>query len=145
MRENEIGKQVVDAAYQIHCRLGPGLLESVYEFALTKEFQKRGLSFERQKSIPVTYEDEILEVAFRADIVVENKVLLELKSVEAIHDIHKKQVLTYLRLSGCRLGYLVNFNVGRIKDGISRIVNQLPEENSNSYNLRGVGENSLSL
>ena len=125
MTENEIAKQVVDAAFKIHTQLGPGLLESVYEAVLTYELRKRGLRVVRQKPIPVVYEEVQLEEGFRADLVIEDKVIIELKSVEAIAPVHKKQVLTYLRLSNLRLGLLINFGEALIKDGISRVVNGL--------------------
>ena len=125
MTENEISKQIVDAAFKIHIRLGPGLLESVYEAVLAYELRKRGLRVERQKVIPVVYEEVRLDEGFRADLVVEDKVIIELKSVEAIARVHKKQVLTYLRLSNLRLGLLINFGEELIKDGISRVVNGL--------------------
>jgi GxxExxY protein len=122
MTENEISKQVVDAAFKIHTQLGPGLLESVYEAVLAYELRKRGLRVVRQKPIPVVYEEVRLEEGFRADLVVEDKVIIELKSVEAIARVHKKQVLTYLRLANLRLGLLINFGEELIKDGISRVV-----------------------
>lgn len=125
MTENEISKQVVDAAFKIHTRLGPGLLESVYEAVLTYELRKRGLCVERQKAIPVVYEEVRLDEGFRADLVVEGKVIIELKSVEAVARVHKKQVLTYLRLSNLRLGLLINFGEELIKNGITRVVNGL--------------------
>jgi len=125
MTENELSKQIVDAAFQIHLKLGPGLLESVYEAVLAYELRKRGLRVDRQKSMPVLYEEVRLEEGFRADLVVEDKVIIELKSVEAIAPVHKKQVLTYLRLSSLKLGLLINFGEELIKDGISRIVNGL--------------------
>ena len=125
MTENEISKQVVDAAFKVHTKLGPGLLESVYEAVLAYELRKRGLRVERQKPIPVVYEEVRLDEGFRADLVVEDKVILELKSVEAVARVHKKQVLTYLRLSNLKLGLLINFGEELIKDGISRVVNGL--------------------
>lgn len=128
MIENEIAKQVVDAAFKIHTKLGPGLLESVYETILAHEMQKRGLSFARQVAIPVVYEDLHFDEGFRADLIVENKLIIELKSVETLMPVHKKQLLTYLRLSDKRLGLLINFNSPLIKDGIVRLVNGLPEQ-----------------
>lgn len=127
MTENQIGKEIVDSVLKVHRHLGPGLLESVYESVLVYELNKRGLKTERQKNIPVKYDGQLLEVGFRADIIVEDKVLLELKSIESIHDVHKKQALTYLKLSGIKLGYLINFNVSLVKDGIVRIANGLDE------------------
>ena len=123
--ENEIAKEIVDAAYKIHSRLGPGLLESVYETILEDELKKRGLQIDRQVAIPVVYEAIHMEAGFRADLIVGGKVIIEIKSIEAIAPVHKKQLLTYLRLADKRLGLLINFNVALIKDGISRIVNNL--------------------
>jgi GxxExxY protein len=127
MTENEIAREVVDAAYKIHVTLGPGLLESVYETVLAYELKKRGLQFVRQKPIPIKYEDVEFDEGFRADIIVEDKMIVELKSVETIAPVHKKQLLTYLRLADKRLGLLINFGAHTIKAGISRIVNNLPE------------------
>ncbi len=123
MTENEIGKIVVDCAFQVHQKLGPGLLESVYEVALGHEIKKRGLSIERQVPVPIVYDNLNFDEGFRADIIIAGLVILELKSVEAIHRVHKKQLLTYLRLADKRLGYLVNFGAELIKDGLSRISN----------------------
>jgi GxxExxY protein len=125
MTENEIAKIIVDAAFKIHTTLGPGLLESVYESVLAYELKQRGLLVVRQQPIPVTYETVRLEEGFRADLLVEGKVIVELKSVEAIAPVHKKQVLTYLRLTNLKLGLLINFGDALIKDGISRVVNGL--------------------
>jgi len=123
--ENEIAKQIVDAAYKIHAALGPGLLETVYETILASELEKRGLRFVRQQGIPVVYENLRLDQGFRADLIVEGKVIIEIKSVEEIAMVHKKQLLTYLRLADKRLGLLINFNTALIKDGIVRVVNGL--------------------
>ena len=125
MHENEIAKEIVNAAYHIHVTLGPGLLESVYEATLTHELQKRGLSVIRQQPIPVVYESVHLEMGFRADLIVGGKVIVEIKSVEALAPVHRKQLLTYLRLADKRLGLLINFNSELIKDGIARVVNGL--------------------
>jgi GxxExxY protein len=132
MHENELAREVVDAAFSIHTTLGPGLLESVYEAVLEYELRERGLEVRRQVPIPVVYGDVRLDEGFRADLIVEGKLLVELKSIEQLGHVHKKQVLTYLKLSGCRLGLLINFgalliNFGAplIKDGIVRIVNGL--------------------
>lgn len=125
MRENEISREIVDAAFKIHTRLGAGLLESVYEAVMAYELQKRGLRFERQKPIPVVYERIHLGEGFRADFMVENLVIIELKSVEQIAPVHKKQLLTYLRLTNKRLGLLINFKTDLIKNGITRIANNL--------------------
>ena len=127
MTENEIAKEIVDAAYKIHTTLGPGLLESVYETVMVHDLKNRNLNVERQKPIPVVYEDVRLDEGFRADLLVEDKVIVELKSVETIAPVHKKQLLTYLRLADKRLGLLINFGVAKIKDGITRVVNGLPE------------------
>src|SRR5713226_4539431 len=128
MTENKVAKQIVDAAFKIHTTFGPGLLESVYETIMAYELQKRGLSVRRQQAIPVVYEEVRMDLGFRADLIVEGKVVVEIKSVEAIAPVHKKQLLTYLRLTDKRLGLLINFNVELIKSGISRVVNGLSEE-----------------
>jgi len=112
MTENELAKIVVDAAYQIHTRLGPGLLESVYHAILLHELRKKGLHVDTKVPIPVVWEEVRLEVAFEADLIVENKLVLELKSVEQIAPVHKKQLLTYLRLTNCRLGLLLQLRGG---------------------------------
>jgi GxxExxY protein len=125
MHENEIAKQILDCAFKIHKDVGPGLLESVYEELLSYEIIKRGLFVQRQVGIPLNYESIKMEIGFRADIIVENKVIIELKSIETILDVHKKQLLTYLKLSGLKLGLLINFNTYMLKDGIVRIVNKL--------------------
>lgn len=127
MKENSIAKQIVDAAFQVHQKLGPGLLESVYEMVLGYELEKRGYSIQRQKAIPIKYDKLIFDEGFRADIIVENTVIIELKSVESIQPVHKKQLLTYLRLTDKKLGLLINFGSALIKDGIFRIVNGLSE------------------
>ena len=127
MTENEIAKEIVDTAYKIHTTLGPGLLESVYESVMAYELQKRGLQVERQKPLPVVYEDVRLEEGFRADLLVAGLVIVELKSVETVAPVHMKQLLTYLRLADKKLGLLINFGEARIKNGISRIVNGLPD------------------
>jgi GxxExxY protein len=122
---NTLSGEIVDAAIQVHCRLGPGLLESVYESILAYELQKRGLSVERQIPVPVTYDELRFDEGFRADLIVQKSVLIELKSVEALAPVHGKQVLTYLKLLNCRLGLLINFNTPLLKDGIKRIVHNL--------------------
>ena len=127
MTENEVAKIIVDVAFKIHTTLGPGLLESVYEPVMAHELTKRGLRVLRQVPISIIYDGLILDEAFRADLIVEDLVIVELKSVEQIHPVHPKQLLTYLRLSEKRLGLLINFNVPLIKNGITRIVNGLPE------------------
>ena len=127
MHENEIARLIVHAAYQVHTVLGPGLLESVYETVLAFELQKQGLSVARQMPIPVIYENISFDEGFRADLLVQNKVIVELKSVEKVAPVHKKQLLTYLRLADKRLGLLINFGEVLIKDGITRIANQLKD------------------
>ncbi|MDX1936986.1 MAG: GxxExxY protein [Flavihumibacter sp.] len=125
MNENEISKVVVDLCFRIHKQYGPGLFESVYEEIFCYKLGKASLNFYRQHPVPLIHEEIKMEVGFRADVIVEEKVIIELKSVEALADVHYKQVLTYLKLSGCKLGLLINFNVPLIKDGIHRIVNNL--------------------
>lgn len=127
MTENEISKIVVDAAIAVHRELGPGLLETVYEVALAHELNQRGLQVDRQVSVPIHYRGIEFAVGFRADVIVEKKVIVELKSVEQIIEAHKKQVQTYLRLSGCKLGFLLNFGEALMKRGIIRVVNGLQD------------------
>ncbi len=125
MTENEISKIIVDKCYQIHVELGPGLLESVYEEVLYFELKQEGLKVERQKSLPVTYKGLEMNIGFRADLIVDDKVIIELKSVELIAPVHPKQLLTYLKITNLKLGLLINFNEVLIKNGITRIVNNL--------------------
>jgi GxxExxY protein len=125
--ENAVPQQVVDAAFRVHTSLGPGLLEPVYEAALAYELEKRGLSITRQQGIPVVYEAVRIHAGFFADLVVEDQVIVEIKAVETVAPVHKKQLLTYLKLADKRLGLLINFNVVLIKNGITRIVNGLKE------------------
>ena len=125
MTENELSKIIINSCYNIHVKLGPGLLESVYEEILYRELLEQWLKVERQKAIPVIWKDKKMEIGFRADLVVENKVIIELKSVEMIAPVHPKQLLTYLRITGLKLGLLINFNEKLVKDGIKRIVNNL--------------------
>lgn len=125
MQENEITKIIVDLCVKIHTVLGPGLLESVYEEVLIYELKKRGLMVAKQVGIPVMYEDIKLDIGFRADLIVENKVIIELKSVENVMPVHKKQLLTYLKLAHMKLGLLINFNENLLKNGIVRIANGL--------------------
>ena len=127
MNENQIAAAVVDAAFKIHTTLGPGLLESVYEATLDYELKKRGLRVAQQIALPVYYDEVKLQVGFRIDLLVNEKVIIEIKSVEALAPIHRKQLETYLRLMDLRLGLLINFNVGLIKHGIQRVVNRLIE------------------
>ena len=128
MSENEIGKLILDAAIVVHRELGPGLLESVYETVLAYELQQLGLRVNRQVPIAIRNKDMIFDAAFRADLVVEEKVLVELKSVEQISEAHKKQVQTYLRLRGYKLGFLLNFGEALMKRGITRVVNGLEDD-----------------
>src|SRR5713226_252684 len=122
MEENAIAQQIVDAAFRIHTTLGPGVLESVYDAVLAHELGRRGLRIARQQEIPVVYEGIRIDAGFRADLIVEDKVIVEVKSVEALAPVHKKQLLTYLRLTDKKLGLLINFNVELIKNGITRVV-----------------------
>ncbi len=123
MHENEIGSIIVDCAIHIHRELGPGLLESVYEAVLARQLQKRGLTVHRQVLVSIEYDQEKYDEGFRADLIVENKVIIELKSVEKLHPAHKKQLLTYLRLTGMKLGYLLNYGESLMKYGVTRIIN----------------------
>lgn len=125
MNENEIAEMIVDCSLKVHKALGPGLLESAYEECLYYELRKRNLIVEKQKPLPLFYEEVKLDVGYRLDLFVENKVIIELKSVESINNLHLDQVLTYLKLSDCKLGLLINFNVALIKFGIKRVVNNL--------------------
>ena len=127
MNENEIGTRVIESAMDVHRTLGPGLLESVYEGALAWELERRGLAVARQVPIPIRYKSVAFDQGFRADLIVANMVLVELKSVEQLTAAHRKQIQTYLRLTGLRLGYLLNFGTALLKDGIVRAVNNLPE------------------
>ena len=122
MHENEIGTVIVDCAVHLHQDLGPGLLETVYEVTLARKLEKRGLSVQRQIPIAIEYEGQKFDEGFRADLIVEGRVIVELKSVELIHPAHKKQLLTYLRLTGLKLGYLLNFGAALMKDGITRTI-----------------------
>ena len=125
MNENEIGTLIIDTAVDLHKKLGPGLLESVYEVVLMKLLTKKGLHVQRQVSIPIEFEGEHFDEGFRADLFVEGKVIIKLKSVEKVALAHKKQLLTYLKLTNTHLGYILNFGMGLMKDGIERIVNDL--------------------
>jgi GxxExxY protein len=127
MTENEIARIIVDAAFKVHVALGPGLLESVYEVVLAFELERRGLQVHRQQSISIVYEALTIENAFRADLVVEGKVIVEIKSVEVTQPVHAKQLLTYLRLSDRRLGLLINFGAALLRNGVTRVVNGLEE------------------
>jgi GxxExxY protein len=125
MTENELSKIVFDAALKVHHKLGPGLLESAYEECLYYELNKTGLIVQKQKPLPLVYEEVKLEVGYRVDIMLENRLIVEVKAVDALNDVHLAQLLTYLKLSNCKLGLLINFNVKLIKNGIKRVVNNL--------------------
>ena len=127
MTENEISKIILDASIAVHKELGPGLLESVYEIVLAHELQQRGLRVDRQVPISIRYKNMTFDAAFRTDLIVEEKVIIELKSVEQVSEVHKKQVQTYLRLTGCKLGFLLNFGEALMKRGILRVVNGLED------------------
>jgi GxxExxY protein len=123
MNQNEIAKQVLDAAFVVHTKLGPGVFESVYEVVLAHELRKKGLFVERQKPMSILYDGIQFDEAFRADLVVNGKVVVELKSIDALAAVHAKQLLTQLRLSGLRLGLLINFGEAHLKNGIKRVIN----------------------
>ena len=125
MTENEISKIVFESALKVHRILGPRLLESAYEECLFYELKKTGVEVQKQKSLPLIYEDVKLDIGYRIDIIIENKLILDIKSVEMLHDVHFAQLLTYLKLTDCKLGMLINFNVTLIKNGIKRVVNNL--------------------
>ena len=125
MTENDIGKKVVECAFKVHNELGPGLLESSYEECLKYELLEAGFVVEQQKSLPIIYKEVKLDAGYRIDLLVNRKVVIEVKSVDALNDVYFAQVITYLKLSGCKLGFLINFNVRKIKDGIRRVVNNL--------------------
>ncbi len=125
MTENEISEKIIGCAIKVHKILGPGLLENAYQECLNYELQKRGLKVEMQKPIPLIYSDVKLDIGYRLDLLVNDKVIIEIKSVESLTDIHTAQVITYLKLSDCKLGLLINFNELRVVDGIKRIVNGL--------------------
>lgn len=124
MTENDITEIIIGCAIKVHKALGPGLLESAYEECLFYELRKTHLSVERQKAIPLIYEDVKMECGYRADLIVNIKVIVELKSVEALNDIHLAQIITYLKLADCKVGLLINFNVLKLMDGLRRVVNK---------------------
>ncbi|WP_336690537.1 MULTISPECIES: GxxExxY protein [unclassified Chryseobacterium] len=123
MNENEVSKVIFDAGLKVHRRLGAGLLESAYEECLYYELQKSGLLIEKQKPMPLIYDDIKLDIGYRIDLLVERKVVVEIKSVESLNEIHIAQVLTYLKLSNCKLGLLINFNSVLFKNGVKRLIN----------------------
>jgi GxxExxY protein len=136
MSENEIAKQILDAAFVVHTKLGPGVFESVYEVVLAHELRKKGLMVERQKPMSILYDGVQFDEAFRSDLVVNGKVIAELKSTEALSPVHTKQLLTQLRLSGLKLGLLINFGEAHLKNGIKRVINgQLEEEEPREITL----------
>ena len=122
METNQITHEILDAAYKVHTNLGPGLLESSYQACLIYELKKKGLNIESEKGLPLIYEEVKLECGYRIDILVESKVIIELKTVEAFTDVHTAQLLTYLKLSGCNVGLLLNFHTKSLKDGIKRLI-----------------------
>jgi GxxExxY protein len=123
MTENELSKIVFECGLKVHKTLGPGLLESAYEECLFYEITKTGISVEKQKGLPLVYNEVKLDIGYRIDLLVENKFIVEIKAVEALTDIHTAQILTYLKLSNCKLGFLINFNTVLFKDGVKRIIN----------------------
>jgi GxxExxY protein len=125
MNENELSNKIIGYAIKVHTALGPGLLESAYEACLEYELTQARFKVERQKALPLVYEEVQLECGYRVDLIVENKVIIEIKAIESLHPIHQTQLLTYLRLSSCKLGLLINFNVLHLKEGIKRVVNGL--------------------
>jgi GxxExxY protein len=136
MTENEISKHILDAAFRVHTKLDPGLFESVYEVIMAYELKKRGLMVERQNPMPIMYDDIRFDEAFRSDMIANRKVVTELKSVEALLPVHAKQVLTQLRLSGLKLGLLINFGEAHLRNGIKRIINgRLEDESSSEISL----------
>jgi len=122
MTENEIAKQILDSAFLVHTKLGPGLLESAYEHCLAYEIARRGRSVQRQVALPLVYEGERLDAGYRLDLVIDGAVIIEVKAIDALAPIHDAQVLTYLKLSGLRIGLLMNFNVALLKQGLKRFV-----------------------
>ena len=122
MNIEEVFKTVLDCAFIVHSALGPGLLENAYEECLYYEILQNGFSIEKQKALPLVYKEVKLDAGYRVDILVEREIIVEIKSVEGLNDIHLAQILTYLKLSGCNLGLLVNFNVCHLKDGIKRVI-----------------------
>jgi GxxExxY protein len=128
MSENELSKVIVNTAFTVHKELGPGLLENIYEHCLAAELRSAGLEFEQQQALPVIYKGQRLDLGYRLDLLVEKKVVIEVKATDGLNDVHMAQILTYLKLSGTKLGLLINFNEALIKHGIRRVVRGLPEE-----------------
>jgi GxxExxY protein len=125
MSENDIATRALDICFDVHRRYGPGLFESVYEEVFCYEWAKNGIPFKRQHGVPLIHEDIRMDIAFRADVILDNKVIMEIKSIEALADVHFKQVMTYLKLTNLKLGLLVNFNVPMLRNGIKRVANKL--------------------
>ena len=125
MGENDIGRRILGCAVQVHQTLGPGLLESVYETCLAHELTKAGITFDRQRSLPVIYDSLLIDPGYRLDLLVESLVVVEIKAVGEVSEVHRAQLLSYLKLGGYRLGYLLHFNVARMRDGITRMANGL--------------------
>jgi len=123
MTENQIAKAVFEASLKVHKALGAGLLESAYEECLFYELQKQGIKVEKQKPLPLVYEDVKMEIGYRVDLMIENKFVVEIKSIDALNDVHMAQIITYLKLSDCKLGMLINFNVSLLKNGVKRVIN----------------------
>ena len=138
MTENQIAKQTLDAAFRVHPNLGPGIFESVYEVTLAYELRKMGFNAVRQKPMPIVYDNITFDEAFRSDVVVDDKVIIELKSVEALLPVHAKQLLTQLRLSGLKLGLLINFGEAHLKNGIRRVINGRLEDDANGASDLGL-------
>lgn len=120
--ENRLSRQVLNCAFTVHRNLGPGLLESAYQLAMEAELLEKGIPFTSQQEVPLEYKGRAISTAYRLDLLIDNKLIVELKSVEALHDLHLAQVLTYLKLTNCRLGLLLNFNVKLMKEGIKRVI-----------------------
>ena len=127
MSKNQLSHKIIGCAMKVHSELGPGLLESSYEACLYYELKNKGLGVIKQMALPLVYNDVKLEVGYRIDLLVENKIIVEVKAVDALNDVHLAQVLTYLKLSGCKIGLLINFNVSSLKDGIKRLANNFRE------------------
>jgi len=125
MIENELSEKIIGCSIEVHRSLGPGLLESAYQECLFYELQKAGLRVEKQKALPLIYKEIKLDAGYRPDLIVEERVIVEIKSIDALNDIHTAQVLTYLKISGCKVGLLINFNVLRLIDGLKRLVYKL--------------------
>lgn len=135
---NRITEAIIQAAIEVHRTLGPGLLESAYEACLAFELSQRGLKVDQQKPLPVVYKDVRLDCGYRLDLLVEDKVIVEIKAVDQLSPVHEAQLLSYLRLSGCRIGLLINFNVKVLRSGIRRLVNDFPDLQSQPQRSQGI-------